>query len=114
MTKYPEQSFDVEALKNCVELLSTILRREDMAQATAALNLALEIAQGEAWACRAEGIENAPKEVTRIVAVGEEYGSVSPVWSVVDWGEKWCSHGCFVPTHYLTFNGKPTLPKIEE
>ena len=41
-------------------------------------------------------IADAPKEVTRMIAIDEE-----GVIEVIEYGENWCSHGCYVPTHWM-------------
>ena len=46
-------------------------------------------------------ISEASKEVTRMVAW--DGGSVE----VIEYGENWCSHGCYEPTHFIPLSALP-------
>jgi hypothetical protein len=87
------------------ELLSPVMgavpimkRHRKMAEA--AIEAYLKETQG--W----RPISEAPKEVTRMIAYGS-YGGYAPSIEVIEYGENWCSHGNYLPTHFMLL---PTPP----
>lgn len=79
-----------------------VARLRDTEKLSKALQALAELEQKNKWL----PISEAPKEITRILA----YGEYPHGWSIetIEWGENWCSHGCYIPTH---FQYLPTPPK---
>lgn len=131
--KTPENMFDLKQIKFAVECLTcwsgsvdeTLDESIAMNTIYYALQIAKEIAEGKAFVCRVEDIAKAPCDKD-FIGIGCDFGDVFYHAKYSKENDKHFSYGASDPeglrwthdagfgTHYLTFNGSPTLPTIKE